>query len=214
MPLLLENVKENAHLSVDEEDPRPQEGGDKSPSDETDRTIHSSPDAMRNAAPWTHQVETLLNEWCKIWRVRANLHLHQSEAYANWQSCLAIPCVALPLLFAPVSSGFSSYSCNAAELKTKDLTLAVGFIACSVSSALNAFFKWGEESVKHREAGKHYLQLISDVEELLAMHRKHRPELSVTLRTLKMTSEGILKTAPLIPTRLKKMHHLISDDAV
>lgn len=168
----------------------------------------SSPDAVRSTEPWTRSLEELLRSWCKIWRIRGDLHLQQSEIYSKWQTGLAIPCVALPLIFAPVSSGFSAHDCNDAALRAKDLSLAVGFIACSVTAAFNAFFRWGETSIKHMDAGRHYMKLVSDAEEILAMERRHRPEAVLAMRTLKIGSDSILRVSPLIPITLKQKHHL------
>lgn len=164
----------------------------------------STPDAERRAEPWTRAREDLLHRWILEWKSLCDLHAVQSENFNNKQFLLAVPSVALPLVFAPVSNGVKTTSCDTNAIDLKDMFLAIGFVLCSVTAAFNAYFRWGEKAVMHWETSKTYAKLVSDAEEVLATERKYRIEAAVALRTLKVRSDSILASSSLLPIALRQ----------
>jgi hypothetical protein len=115
---------------------------------------------------------------------------------------VALPSVALPLIFSPLSNAINERDCE--EQQSKDLLLTAGFILCSITSALNAYFKWGVTGEKHLAASRQYADLVSDTEEVLAKLRKHRPHAAITLRTLKDRSDHLMQWAPPLPLKMRR----------
>lgn len=165
----------------------------------------STSDVERLVEPWKRELENLLRQWAISWKQKSNCHANVSEQYNKWQTILALPCVALPLVFTPLTSTTSQSSCtDPHELQLQNLLTVVGFVSCSVFSAINAYFRWGELAVSHNDASWRYGKLVTECEELLATERRFRPQAETTLRTLKVRGDDLLATAPLLPQKLRE----------
>lgn len=171
-------------------------------------SYNSPPDEERDAEPWTRANEELLRLWCNDWSKATVDHAIQHESYTKWQNRFAIPSVALPLVLSPISSTTRPSDCEGAEQHARDTLVVLGFIACSITSALNAYFEWGVTGEKHLTASRRYADLVSDTEEILAKLRRHRANAAVTLRTLKDRSDNLLQWSPPLPisTRRRKLN--------
>ncbi len=167
------------------------------------RSHDSPPDEERDAEPWTRSNEDLLRSWCSNWSKANRDHAAQHETFSLWQNRVALPSVALPLVFSPLSNTFRQSNCDSAGQQTKDVLVMVGFVLCSITSALNAYFKWGVTGEKHLAASRQYADLVSDTEEILAKLRRHRPHAAVTLRTLKDRSDHLMQWAPPLPLAMQ-----------
>ena len=159
----------------------------------------SSPDDERDGEQWTRSNENLLRVWCEAWATATKEHARQHRVLVTWQTRVALPSVALPLIFSPLSNTMKHSDCEGEGQRAKDIVIMVGFIACSISSAASAYFQWGVVGERHLLASRRYADLISDTEEILAKQRRHRSDVAIALRTLKDRSDYLLLSAPPLP---------------
>jgi hypothetical protein len=161
--------------------------------------LSSTPDIERNSEPWTSANEDLLRCWCEAWSLASEEHACEHHRYHRWQTGVALPSVALPLILSPISNTYKNSDCDGSGQRTKDVLIMFGFIACSVLSATNVYFHWGITSEAHLTVSRRYSDLVSDTEEMLAKLRCFRLGAAVSLRTLKDRSDHLLQFSPPLP---------------
>ena len=163
--------------------------------DETEAAFHflldnaaSGEDIIRQEEAWSDNNENLLKAWAKEWHIRAALHENSRLFWKRVNYLLGIPNSTFPLIVAAIWDKIPS--------KEKDTIATIAFGICGALSSLVNTLKASAVSTEHHHASKLYLDLLSDVEEILSKERSYRPDADITVQEFKMRSDALVHCSP------------------
>lgn len=148
----------------------------------------SEPDMRREEESWTDRSDMLLYEWSSDWQRRASAHEAQETRARSQYYALQIPTALIPVVLAPLLTS---------HLVAEDSPVVVLLLVLSAAaSGLQSMLRLERKSEQHAQAAFRYLDLVTDVEEVMAKERRFRPRCGVTIQRFKMRMDAANLFAP------------------
>lgn len=151
-------------------------------------SVPSDIDAPRDVEPWSDLHETLLREWASNWEEAAKTHNEQANLKMRWHRLLQIPNILIPIVLAPLIAG--------KFVGDDQIIVALALILSGVAGGILSANGWERSSEQHDQAAFRYVDLISDVEEVIVKKRRYRPGCNITVQKFKMRMDSAAKYSP------------------
>jgi hypothetical protein len=153
----------------------------------------SLPDAPREEEAWSDNSDRLLFEWSSDWQRRAREHEQAENSARKRYYMLQIPTALIPVILAPLLSSHT--------LAEDSPIVVFLLVVCAATSGLQSMLSLERKSEQHSQSAFRYLDLVTDVEEVLAKERRFRPRCSVTIQRFKMRMDAANHFSPPVPVQ-------------
>ncbi len=145
-------------------------------------------DVTRNDEPWKRLHEKLLQQWAAEWVAAAEAHSAAEEKKKFLHRCFQIPNVLIPIVLAPILAG--------KLVAENQIVVVMALVLSGVAGGVMSVMGWERVSEQHAQAAFRYVDLTSDVEELMAKERRFRPRCDVTMQRFKMRMDNASRLSP------------------
>ena len=161
------------------------------PPTETFSTLIRAPfeeDRARTEEVWTRTTEKLIVGWAKGWTKASDAHAAAGRKKRFLNNVFQVPMTLIPLALTPLTS--------TSLLEATHFVVVGGLVLVACLSSFQTVMRFDAAAEKHDSSSWRYLDLISDVEEVLSKRTYNRPDPDMFVSKIKTRSEFVARFAP------------------
>lgn len=144
---------------------------------------------ISEASSWTPEIEEYLSDILQ--HCKDSVLKHNKYAYIKKKRHIqiALPAALIPTCLAPLLGTFKE------EIWCVYVSM-LGMIVTALFSTVSTFFNYSEKSTRHFQYSGCYGDIVTDIEEILALHPAKRVSAAIVMRTMKLRYEQLQINSP------------------
>ena len=137
---------------------------------------------------WSEKSELLLYTWSSSWEQKSAAHGAAGGRARCRHLALQVPTVLIPIVLAPLLA--------AQYVQENSIVVVLALTISGLTGALQSILGLERKSEQHAQAAFRYVDLLTDVEEVLCKDRRFRPRCDVTVQKFKMRMDSAERYSP------------------